>query len=44
MQAGGGWAMAGSGCAVADVNGDRRLDVVCVGTSTANVKWYENRQ
>jgi len=36
--------MAGSGCAVADVNGDRRLDVVCVGTSTANVKWYENRQ
>jgi len=36
--------MAGSGCAVADVNGDRRLDVVCVGDSTANLKWYENRQ
>ena len=36
--------MAGSGCAAADVNGDKRLDVVCVGDSTANLKWYENRQ
>ncbi len=35
--------MAAAGCAVADLNGDRRLDVVCVGTATANVKWYENR-
>ena len=36
--------MAGSGCAVADLNGDRRLDIVCVGDSTANLKWYENRR
>lgn len=35
--------MAAAGCAVADINGDRRPDIVCVGTATANVKWYENR-
>jgi len=35
--------MAGAGCAVADLNGDTRLDVVCIGTATANLKWYENR-
>ena len=35
--------MAGAGCAVADMNGDHRLDVVCIGTATANLKWYENR-
>ena len=35
--------MAAAGCAVADVNGDRRADVVCIGTATANLKWYENR-
>jgi hypothetical protein len=35
--------MAAAGCAVADLNGDGRQDVVCVGTATANVKWYENR-
>ena len=35
--------MAGAGCAVADLNGDKRLDVVCIGTATANLKWYENR-
>jgi hypothetical protein len=34
--------MAAAGCAVADVNGDRRPDVVCIGTATANLKWYEN--
>jgi hypothetical protein len=34
--------MAGAGCAIADLNGDKRLDVICIGTSTANVKWYEN--
>ncbi len=34
--------MAGAGCAIADLNGDKRPDVVCIGTSTANVKWYEN--
>ena len=35
--------MAAAGCAVADLNGDNRLDVVCIGTATANLKWYENR-
>jgi hypothetical protein len=34
--------MAGAGCAVADLNKDGRPDVVCIGTSTANLKWYEN--
>jgi hypothetical protein len=34
--------MSGSGCAVADVNGDRHLDVVMIGSATANLKWYEN--
>ncbi len=35
--------MAGAGCAVADLNADTRLDVVCIGTATANLKWYENQ-
>ena len=34
--------MAAAGCAVADLNGDTRPDVVCIGTATANVRWYEN--
>jgi hypothetical protein len=36
--------MAAAGCAVADVDGDTRLDIVCVGTATSNVKWYENER
>jgi hypothetical protein len=36
--------MAAAGCAVADLNGDKRPDVVCIGTATANVKWYENQK
>jgi len=35
--------MAATGCAVADLNADKSLDVVCIGTATANLKWYENR-
>ena len=35
--------MAAAGCAVADLNADRNPDVVCIGTATANLKWYENR-
>jgi hypothetical protein len=35
--------MAASGCAIADLNKDKKVDVVCTGSSTANVKWYENR-
>jgi len=34
--------MAASGLDVADVNGDGRLDIIAVGTATANIKWYEN--
>jgi len=35
--------MAGSGCVTADINGDRRIDIVCIGSATSNLKWYENR-
>lgn len=34
--------MAASGLDVADINGDGRLDIICVGTATSNIKWYEN--
>ncbi len=34
--------MAAAGCAAADLNGDGRVDFVCIGTATANLKWYEN--
>jgi hypothetical protein len=34
--------MAASGCVVGDLNGDKRTDIVCIGSSTANLKWYEN--
>jgi len=34
--------MGAAGCAAADLNGDKRLDVVCIGTATANLKLYEN--
>jgi hypothetical protein len=36
--------MAAAGCAVADLNADKRPDVVCIGTATANLKWYEHRR
>jgi len=29
-------------CAVADLNGDGRPDIACIGSATANLKWYEN--
>ena len=25
-----------------DINGDKKLDIVCIGASTGNLKWYEN--
>jgi hypothetical protein len=34
--------IAASSCAVADLNGDKRPDIVCIGSATANLKWYEN--
>ncbi len=34
--------MTAADCAVADLNGDSRPDVVCIGSRTANIKWYEN--
>ena len=34
--------MAASCLAIADINGDGRPDIVAIGSSTANVKWYEN--
>jgi Aldos-2-ulose dehydratase, beta-propeller domain/FG-GAP-like repeat/FG-GAP repeat len=34
--------MATSCLAIADVNGNGRPDIVAIGSSTANVKWYEN--
>ena len=34
--------MAGAGCVAVDLNGDSRIDFACIGTATANLKWYEN--
>jgi hypothetical protein len=34
--------MAAAACAVADLNGDGRLDLACIGSSTSNLKWYES--
>jgi len=34
--------MAASGVVIRDINGDGRQDIVAVGSTTANVKWYEN--
>jgi hypothetical protein len=34
--------VAAAACAVADLNGDGRTDVACIGAATANLKWYEN--
>lgn len=35
--------MAAAACAVADLNGDGRQDIACIGSATANLKWYENQ-
>jgi FG-GAP-like repeat len=37
-----GTGMAAASCVVLDLNGDRRPDVACIGSATANLKWYEN--
>jgi len=33
--------MAAAACNISDLNGDGRLDIVCIGARTANIKWYE---
>ena len=35
--------MAAAACAIADLNGDGRPDIACIGSATANLKWYENQ-
>ncbi len=49
MQAGGKWErrtldtnMAAAGVVISDINGDGRPDIVAIGASTGNIKWYEN--
>ena len=34
--------MAASGVVIADIDGDGRKDVVAIGSSTGNIKWYQN--
>jgi Aldos-2-ulose dehydratase, beta-propeller domain/FG-GAP-like repeat len=34
--------MGAAACAIADLNGDGRPDIACIGSATANLKWYEN--
>lgn len=34
--------IAAAACAIADLNGDGRPDIACIGSATANLKWYEN--
>lgn len=34
--------MGATSCVIADINGDGKPDFACTGTTTNNVKWYEN--
>lgn len=34
--------IAAASCTSADLNGDGRPDLACIGSATANLKWYEN--
>ncbi len=34
--------IAAAACAAADLNGDGRVDLACIGSATTNLKWYEN--
>ena len=34
--------MSPSACVAEDLDGDGRIDLVCIGGGTANLKWYEN--
>ena len=37
-----GGGIAAASCVATDLNGDRRPDIACIGSATANLKWYEN--
>ena len=34
--------MGAAACAASDLNQDARTDIICIGSATANLKWYEN--
>lgn len=34
--------IAAASCVAVDLNGDNRPDLTCIGSATANLKWYEN--
>ncbi len=34
--------MGAAACTAVDLNGDGRPDIACIGSATANLKWYEN--
>ena len=34
--------IAAAACAVADLDADKRPDIACIGSATANLKWYKN--
>jgi hypothetical protein len=35
--------MSAAACTAADLNGDGRPDIACIGSTTHNLKWYENQ-
>jgi len=35
--------IAAADCSVADLNADGKPDMACIGSATANLKWYENK-
>ncbi len=35
--------VAANSCEIADLDGDGKEDIVCIGGSTANLKWFQNR-
>jgi hypothetical protein len=38
-------ALAANSCTAGDINGDKKIDVVCIdGTAPFNLRWYENQQ
>jgi FG-GAP-like repeat len=37
-------AMPAAACATGDLNGDGRVDIACIGSASATLKWYENQR